>query len=136
METKLIIRNVGVLHLLIGVITFTLINVLPSASVMAPTFPNPILDDPSGQVVANIQPAVHGVAGLNIGLGLLFLIASNMPDRSSKRLLLLGHSVLICCGIATLSINGLLGLTLPPPPLWIILIAAGAFSFFRYKKGE
>jgi len=78
METKLIIRIVGVLHLLIGVITFTLINVLPSASVMAPTFPNPIFDDPSGQVVANIQPAVHGVAGLNIGLGLLFLIASNI----------------------------------------------------------
>lgn len=86
--------------------------------------------------MANIQPAVHGVAGLNIGLGLLFLIASNMPDRSSKRLLLLGHSVLICFGISTLSINGLLGLTLPPPPLWIILIAAGDFSFFGYKKGE
>jgi len=78
METKLIIRIVGVLHLLIGVITFALINVLPSAAVMAPTFPNPILNDPSGQVVANIQPAVHGVAGLNIGLGLLFLIASNI----------------------------------------------------------
>ena len=82
METKLIIRIVGVLHLLIGVITFTLINVLPSASVMAPTFPNPILDDPSGQVVANIQPAVHGVAGLNIGLGLLFL---------SPAICLIGH---------------------------------------------
>ena len=136
METKLIIRIVGVLHLLISVITFALINVLPSAAVMAPTFPNPILYDTSGQVVANIQPAVHGVAGLNIGLGLLFLIASNMPDRSSKRLFLLGHSVLICCGIATLSINGLLGLTLPTPPLWIILIVAGAFSFFGYKKGE
>ena len=42
METKLIIRIVGVLHLQIGVITFALINVLPSAAVMAPTFPNPI----------------------------------------------------------------------------------------------
>ena len=136
METKLIIRIVGVLHLLIGALTFALINILPSASVMTSEFSNPILDDPSGQVVANIQPAVHGVAGLNIGLGLLFLITSNMPDQASKRLLLLGHSVLICCGIATLALNGLLGLTLPPPPLWVILIAAGAFSFFGYKKGE
>ena len=136
METKLIIRIVGVLHLLIGALTFALINILPSASVMTSEFSNPILDDPSGQVVANIQPAVHGVAGINIGLGLLFLITSNMPDQASKRLLLLGHSVLICCGIATLALNGLLGLTLPPPPLWIILIAAGAFSFFGYKKGE
>ena len=40
METKLIIRIVGVLHLLIGVITFALINVLPSAAVKAQTFPN------------------------------------------------------------------------------------------------
>ena len=136
METKLIIRIVGVLHLLIGALTFALINILPSASVMTSEFSNPILDDPSGQVVANIQPAVHGVAGINIGLGLLFLITSNMPDQASKRLLLLGHSVLICCGIATLALNGLLGLTLPPPPLWVILIAAGAFSFFGYKKGE
>ena len=72
METKLIIRIVGVLHLLIGALTFALINILPSASVMTSEFSNPILDDPSGQVVANIQPAVHGVAGLNIGLGLLF----------------------------------------------------------------
>ena len=136
METKLIIRIVGVLHLLIGALTFALINILPSASVMTSEFSNPILDDSSGQVVANIQPAVHGVAGLNIGLGLLFLITSNMPDQASKRLLLLGHSVLICCGIATLALNGLLGLTLPPPPLWVILIAAGAFSFFGYKKGE
>ena len=136
METKLIIRIVGVLHLLIGALTFALINILPSASVMTSEFSNPILDDPSGQVVANIQPAVHGVAGINIGLGLLFLITSNMPDQASKRLLLLGHSVLICCGIATLALNGLLGLTLPPPPLWVFLIAAGAFSFFGYKKGE
>ena len=136
METKLIIRIVGVLHLLIGAIAFALINILPSASVMTSEFSNPILDDPSGQVVVNIQPAVHGVAGINIGLGLLFLITSNMPDQASKRLLLLGHSVLICCGIATLALNGLLGLTLPPPPLWVILIAAGAFSFFGYKKGE
>ena len=136
METKLIIRIVGVLHLLIGALTFALINILPSASVMTSEFSNPILDDPSGQVVANIQPTVHGVAGINIGLGLLFLITSNMPDQASKRLLLLGHSVLICCGIATLALNGLLGLTLPPPPLWVILIAAGAFSFFGYKKGE
>ena len=136
METKLIIRIVGVLHLLIGALTFALINILPSASVMTSEFSNPILDDPSGQVVANIQPAVHGVAGINIGLGLLFLITSNMPDQASKRLLLLGHSVLICCGIATLALNGLLGLTLPPPPLWVILIAAGAFSFFGYKKGD
>ena len=136
METKLIIRIVGVLHLLIGAIIFALIKILPSASVMTSEFSNPILDDPSGQVVVNIQPAVHGVAGINIGLGLLFLITSNMPDQASKRLLLLGHSVLICCGIATLALNGLLGLTLPPPPLWVILIAAGAFSFFGYKKGE
>ena len=136
METKLIIRIVGVLHLLIGALTFALINILPSASVMTSEFSNPILDDPSGQVVANIQPAVHGVAGINIGLGLLFLITSNMPDQASKWLLLLEHSVLICCGIATLALNGLLGLTLPPPPLWVFLIAAGAFSFFGYKKGE
>ena len=72
METKLIIRTVGVLHLPIGVTTFALINDLPSAAVMAPTFPNLILDDPSGQVVANIQPAVHGVAGLTSDLGCFF----------------------------------------------------------------
>jgi len=134
METKLIIRIVGVLHLLIGVITFTLINVLPSASVMAPTFPNPILDDPSGQVVANIQPAVHGVAGLNIGLGLLFLIASNILIGHPGDFfywafsfdLLWNHNSLNQWSIRSYFTTS---------TLWIILIAADAFSFLEYKKG-
>ena len=133
MKIKTILKTVGSLHLLLGVL---LINMLIfSVDTIAPSV--------SAETLLFIRGTADVVAATNIGIGFLLIISSSIGenndgmtvfdidgkpirDYKSAKKVLLGELVLMSCLLIVAIFNtlnaGVIVDNGPPPPFWIVLI--------------
>ena len=133
MKIKTILKTVGSLHLLLGVL---LINMLIfSVDTIAPSV--------STETLLFIRGSADVVAATNIGIGFLLIISSSIGenndgmtvfdidgkpirDYKSAKKVLLGELVLMSCLLIVAIFNtlnaGVIVDNGPPPPFWIVLI--------------
>ena len=133
MKIKTILKTVGSLHLLLGVL---LINMLIfSIDTIAPSA--------SAETLLFIRGSADVVAATNIGIGFLLIISSSIGenndgmtvfdidgkpirDYKSAKKVLLGELVLMSCLLIVAIFNtlnaGVIVDNGPPPPFWIVLI--------------
>jgi hypothetical protein len=133
MKINTILKTVGFLHLLLGVL---LINMLIfSIDTIAPSA--------SAETLLFIRGSADVVAATNIGIGFLLIISSSIGenndgmtvldidgkpirDYKSAKKVLLGELVLMSCLLIVAIFNtlnaGVIVDNGPPPPFWIVLI--------------
>ena len=133
MKIKTILKTVGSLHLLLGLL---LINMLIfSVDTIAPSV--------SAETLLFIRGTADVVAATNIGIGFLLIISSSIGenndgmtvfdidgkpirDYKSAKKVLLGELVLMSCLLIVAIFNtlnaGVIVDNGPPPPFWIVLI--------------
>ena len=133
MKINTILKTVGFLHLLLGVL---LINMLIfSVDTIAPSA--------SAETLLFIRGSADVVAATNIGIGFLLIISSSIGenndgmtvfdidgkpirDYKSAKKVLLGELVLMSCLLIVAIFNtlnaGVIVDNGPPPPFWIVLI--------------
>ena len=133
MKIKTILKTVGSLHLVLGVL---LINMLIfSVDTIAPSV--------SAETLLFIRGSADVVAATNIGIGFLLIISSSIGenndgmtvfdidgkpirDYKSAKKVLLGELVLMSCLLIVAIFNtlnaGVIVDNGPPPPFWIVLI--------------
>ena len=133
MKINTILKTVGFLHLLLGVL---LINMLIfSIDTIAPSV--------SAETLLFIRGSADVVAATNIGIGFLLIISSSIGenndgmtvfdidgkpirDYKSAKKVLLGELVLMSCLLIVAIFNtlnaGVIVDNGPPPPFWIVLI--------------
>ena len=133
MKINTILKTVGFLHLLLGVL---LINMLIfSIDTIAPSV--------SAETLLFIRGTADVVAATNIGIGFLLIISSSIGenndgmtvfdidgkpirDYKSAKKVLLGELVLMSCLLIVAIFNtlnaGVIVDNGPPPPFWIVLI--------------
>ena len=116
MKINTILKTVGFLHLLLGVL---LINMLIfSIDTIAPSA--------SAETLLFIRGSADVVAATNIGIGFLLIISSSIRDHESAKKVLLGELVLMSCLLIVAIFNtlnaGVIVDNGPPPPFWIVLI--------------
>ena len=117
MKIKTILKTVGSLHLLLGLL---LINMLIfSVDTIAPSV--------SAETLLFIRGTADVVAATNIGIGFLLIISSFIRDHESAKKVLLGELVLMLCLLLVAVFNTLNARVIvdagPPPPFLIVLIA-------------
>ena len=147
MKIKTILKTVGFLHLLLGVL---LINMLIfSIDTIAPSV--------SAETLLFIRGTADVVAATNIGIGFLLIISSSIGenndgmtvfdidgkpirDYKSAKKVLLGELVLMSCLLIVAVFNtlnaGVIVDAGPPPPFWIVLIANPVFCTYGLLKGK
>ena len=116
MKIKTILKTVGSLHLVLGVL---LINMLIfSVDTIAPSV--------SGETLLFVRGFADVVAATNIGIAFLLIISSSIRDHEAAKKVLLGELVLMLCLLIVAVFNSLnAGVIVdagPPPPFWIVLI--------------
>ena len=116
MKIKTILKIVGSLHLLLGLL---LINMLIfSVDTIAPSV--------SAETLLFIRGTADVVAATNIGIGFLLIISSSIRDHESAKKVLLGELALMSCLLIVAVFNtlnaGVIVDNGPPPPFWIVLI--------------
>ena len=117
MKIKAILKTVGSLHLLLGLL---LINMwIFSVDTIAPSV--------SAETLLFIRGSADVVAATNIGIAFLLIITSSIKDHESAKKVLLGELVLMLCLLIVAVFNtlnaGVIVDAGPPPPFWIVLIA-------------
>ena len=130
MKIKTILKAVGSLHLLMGVV---LINILIfSVDTIAPSV--------SAETLLFIRGSADVVAATNIGIAFLLIISSSIRDHESAKKVLLGELVLMSCLLIVAVFNtlnsGVIVDAGPPPPFWIVLIANPVLCTFGLLKGK
>ena len=130
MKIKIILKTVGSLHLLLGVL---LINMLIfSVNTIAPSV--------SAETLLFIRGTADVVAATNIGIGFFLIISSSIRDNESAKKVLLGELVLMSCLLIVAIFNtlnaGLIVDAGPPPPFWFVLIANPVLCTFGLIKGK
>ena len=133
MKIKTILKTVGSLHLLLGVLLINLL--IFSIDTIAPSV--------SAETLLFIRGSADVVAATNIGIGFLLIISSSIGenndgmtvfdidgkpirDYKSAKKVLLGELVLMSCLLIVAIFNtlnaGVIVDNGPPPPFWIVLI--------------
>ena len=130
MKIKTILKTVGTLHLLLGLL---LINMLIfSVDTIAPSV--------SAETLLFIRGTADVVAATNIGIGFLLIISSSIRDHESAKKVLLGELALMSCLLIVAVFNtlnaGVIVDAGPPPPFWIVLIANPVFCTYGLLKGK
>ena len=128
MKIKTILKTVGSLHLLLGVL---LINMLIfSVDTIAPSV--------SAETLLFIRGSADVVAATNIGIAFLLIISSSIRDHESAKKVLLGELVLMLCLLIVAVFNtlnaGVIVDSGPPPPFWIVLIANPVLCIYGLLK--
>jgi hypothetical protein len=147
MKINTILKTVGFLHLLLGVL---LINMLIfSIDTIAPSA--------SAETLLFIRDSADVVAATNIGIGFLLIISSSIGenndgmtvfdidgkpirDYKSAKKVLLGELVLMSCLLIVAIFNtlnaGVIVDAGPPPPFWVVLIANPVLCTYGLLKGK
>ena len=147
MKINTILKTVGFLHLLLGVL---LINMLIfSIDTIAPSA--------SAETLLFIRGSADVVAATNIGIGFLLIISSSIGenndgmtvfdidgkpirDYKSAKKVLLGELVLMSCLLIVAIFNtlnaGVIVDAGPPPPFWVVLIANPVLCTYGLLKGK
>ena len=147
MKINTILKTVGFLHLLLGVL---LINMLIfSVDTIAPSV--------SAETLLFIRGTADVVAATNIGIGFLLIISSSIGenndgmtvldidgkpirDYKSAKKVLLGELVLMSCLLIVAIFNtlnaGVIVDNGPPPPFWIVLITNTVLCTYGLLKGK
>ena len=133
MKINTILKTVGFLHLLLGVLLINLL--IFSIDTIAPSA--------SAETLLFIRGSADVVAATNIGIGFLLIISSSIGenndgmtvfdidgkpirDYKSAKKVLLGELVLMSCLLIVAIFNtlnaGVIVDNGPPPPFWIVLI--------------
>ena len=130
MKIKTILKTVGSLHLLLGVV---LINMLIfSVDTIAPSI--------WSETLLFVRGFADVVAATNIGISLLLIISSSIRDYESAKKVLLGEFVLMSCLLIVALFNtinaGVFFDAGPPPPFWIVLIANPVLCSYGLLNGK
>ena len=130
MKIKTILKTVGSLHLLLGLLLINLL--IFSIDTIAPSV--------SAETLLYIRGTADVVAATNIGIGFLLIISSSIRDHESAKKVLLGELVLMSCLIIvaifnTLNAGGIVDAG-PPPPFWVVLIANPVLCTYGLLKGN
>ena len=130
MKIKTILKTVGSLHLLLGLL---LINMLIfSVDTIAPSV--------SAETLLFIRGTADVVAATNIGIGFLLIISSSIRDHESAKKVLLGELTLMSCLLIVSVFNtlnaGVIVDAGPAPPFWIVLIANPVLCTYGLLKGK
>ena len=130
MKIKTILKTVGSLHLLLGVLLINLL--IFSADTIAPSV--------SAETLLFIRGTADVVAATNIGIAFLLIISSSIRDHESAKKVLRGDLVLMLCLLIVAVFNtlnaGVIVDSGPPPPFWIVLIANPVLCTYGLLKGK
>ena len=130
MKIKTILKTVGSLHLLLGVLLINLL--IFSIDTIAPSV--------SAETLLFFRGTADVVAATNIGIGFLLIISSSIRDHESAKKVLLGELVLMSCLLIVAIFNtlnaGVIVDAGPPPPLWVVLIANPVLCTYGLIKGK
>ena len=130
MKIKTILKTVGSLHLLLGVLLINLL--IFSIDTIAPSV--------SAETLLFIRGTAGVVAATNIGIGFLLIISSSIRDHESAKKVLLGELVLMSCLLIVAIFNtlnaGVIGDAGPPPPFWVVLISNPVLCTYGLLKGK
>ena len=130
MKIKTILKTVGSLHLLLGVLLINLL--IFSIDTIAPSV--------SAETLLFIRGTADVVAATNIGIGFLLIISSSIRDHESAKKVLLGELVLMSCLLIVAIFNtlnaGLIVDSGPPPPFWVVLITNPVLCTYGLLKGK
>ncbi len=110
MKIKTILKTVGSLHLLLGLLLISML--IFSIDTIAPSV--------SAETLLFIRGSADVVAATNIGIALLLIISSSIRDHESAKKVLLGELVLMSCLLIVAVFNtlnaGVIVDAGPPPP--------------------
>jgi hypothetical protein len=130
MKRVLILKIIGTLHTLAGLLLFSII--LISNDVAATFF------SLSPESVSIFKTPLTVVASMNLGLGSLLIISSRIRDTHYAKFVLLGQVAMMFCILFGALFNHFSSITAidPPAPLWVMIILNLSFSLYGYFKGE
>ena len=132
MKIKTILKTVGSLQIILGVILipmliFSVDTIAPSPSVSAET-------------MLFVRGFVDVVAASNIGIGFLLIVASSIRGHESARKVLLGEFGLMSCLLIVAVFNilntGIIVDSGQPSPFWILLVANPVLCTYGLLKDK
>ena len=130
MKIKKILKAVGSLQLLLGVMLINLL--IFSIDTIAPSV--------LAETLLFIRGTADVVAATNIGIGFLLIISSSIRDHESAKKVLLGELVLMSCLLIVAIFNtlnaGVIVDAGPPPTFWVVLIANQVLCTYGLLKGK
>ena len=130
MKIKTILKAVGSLHLLLGVLLISML--IFSVETIAPSV--------SAETLLFIRGSADVVAATNIGIAFLLIMSSSIRDHESAKKVLLGELVLMLCLLIVAVFNtlnaGVIVDAGPPPPFWIVLIANPVLCTYGVLKSK
>ena len=117
MKLKNILKTIGGLHILLGLlIIFLLIFSVET-----------IAGNASSETLLLVRGTADVVGASNLGIGFLLIICSTIKDKQSLKKVLSGELALMFCLLSVALFNTFNSGTIvdggPPPPFWIVLIA-------------
>ena len=116
MKLKNILKTIGALHILLGILIIFLL----AFSVET------IAGNASTETLLLVRGTADVVAASNFGIGFLLIICSSIKDKKSLKKVLLGELALMTCLLVVALFNTFNAGTIvdggPPPPFWVILI--------------
>ena len=130
MKIKTILKTVGSLQIVLGVILIPLL--IFSVDTIVPSV--------SGETMLFVRGFVDVVAASNIGIGFLLIIASSIRDHESARKVLFGELGLMSCLLIVAVFNTLnVGIIVDsgqPSLYWILLIANPVLCTYGLLKDK
>ena len=131
LKISLILKIIGLLHILAGVFLFGFI-----------LMPDEISSQMIGAQLLEIMPwfktPVTVVSAMNLGVGILLILSSALKDFRSMKLILLGEVYLMCCIFLGAIFNYFSSFTAIGPPVIIIamILINLAFTLYGYYYGR
>ena len=130
MKIKMILKAVGSLQILLGVILTPML--IFSANTIAPSV--------SAETMLFMRGFVDVIAASNIGIGFLLIVASSIRDHQSARKVLLGElglmSFLLIVAVFNILNMGIIVESGLPSPFWILLIANPILCTYELLKDK
>ena len=130
MKIKTILKTVGSLQIVLGVILIPLL--IFSVDTIASSI--------SAETMLLVRGFVDVVAASNIGIGFLLIVASSIRYHESARKVLLGELGLMACLLVVAVFNtlsaGIIVDSGQPSPFWILLIANPVLCTYGLLKDK
>jgi len=130
MKIKTILKTVGSLQIVLGVILIPLL--IFSVDTIVPSV--------SDETMLFVRGFVDVVAASNIGIGFLLIVASFIREHESARKVLLGELGLMSCLLIVAVFNtlnaGIIVDSGQPSPFWILLIANPFLCMYGLLKDK
>ena len=130
MKIKTILKTVGSLQILLGIILIPML--IFSADTIALSV--------SAETMLFVRGFVDVVAASIIGIGFLLIVASSIRDHQSARKVLLGELGLMSCLLIVVVFNifnvGIIIDSGKPSPFWILLIANPILCAYGLLKNK